>query len=181
MKKINLYKPVLRTFVLTASGTSFVDEEIKIIGKKLIVKIENANSTNFYLRINDINQTRIKIDDGFTYIGEFNRVYFTGSVNGSVYFITLEDEEQNLILPKINNWGGRNAEYLSAGNSLNITGKCIGIYIETFGNLVVNFGGSNITFSNVPAGTLLPISPSAIVNTTTSNIIIIYCDSYYSI
>jgi len=49
------------------------------------------------------------------------------------------------------------------------------LYVGTGGNVVVTIGGSSVTFSNVPGGTILPIRPTHVTGTTTaSNIVGIY-------
>lgn len=51
-----------------------------------------------------------------------------------------------------------------------------GLYIGSGGNVVVTMDSSNITFANVPAGTILPIECSKVLatGTTASNIVALW-------
>lgn len=175
------YRSPVKTYELIVDGASVVDQEIPLSGMKLKILVHNAHTLNFYIRINDLSAPRIRIHHNETIICSFTRLYFTGSVWGKVLFYAVDDPDYEISYPANNEWGGLNVTSVAAGNTLNIQDRVLGIYVESLGNLVVNFGGANITFSNVPAGTFLPISPSTIVNTTTCNIQVIYCDPVYSL
>lgn len=62
---------------------------------------------------------------------------------------------------------GSNAEAVTPSDSTIIYSR--GIWVGTGGNLAVTmYGGTTVTFANVPAGTLLPIKVSKVMLTGTT-------------
>lgn len=66
---------------------------------------------------------------------------------------------------------------ITPSDSVNFTYNVRGIYVGTTGNVVaVTEGGTAVTFSSVPAGTILPIRASRVnsTSTTASNMVGLY-------
>ncbi len=176
----NLQESPVTLFKLAGAGVTYNNELISIRGKKLRVLFENANFRNFEIKLNSIDNHSIIVTHNMTLIAPFERLYFFGSVRGTIYFYAFKEPEFDIIIPENHNWGGLDSEALAAATAKNIERRLMGIYVETVGNLVVNYGGLNATITGVPAGTFLPISPSAIVAAgTTATMQLIYVDSPY--
>ena len=58
-------------------------------------------------------------------------------------------------------------------DSTNFSRATRGIYVGTAGNIVVVFSSGAVTFSNVPAGSILPVRAIRVnsTNTTASNLV----------
>lgn len=63
-----------------------------------------------------------------------------------------------------------NAEAITPSDTADLAHPTRGIYVGGQGNLVVRMKGQNdsTTFSNIPAGTLLPIKVKRVFNTSTT-------------
>lgn len=155
------------------AGATYVDHEISIKGEKLIVYVEAPSQWNFYLRFDDVNSSPIPVRHKSEFRFPFNRIFFNGSIKGKITFISLYNPDHEITWPD-ELQGANSVQALAAGNNLTIDKRVRGIYVESFGDLVVNCGGANQTISDIPAFTFLEISPLQIVNTSTCNIQLIY-------
>lgn len=70
------------------------------------------------------------------------------------------------------------AAAVTPSDSVNLTRAADALYVGSAGNLVAVMNGTAITFSNVPAGTVLPIKCTRVnsTNTTASGIVALYND-----
>ncbi len=67
-----------------------------------------------------------------------------------------------------------NAAAVSPSDSVDLTVMTRGLWVGGAGNIVVTMrGGGDVTFSGIPAGTLLPISVSRVKSTLTTATLII--------
>lgn len=70
-----------------------------------------------------------------------------------------------------------NAVAVTPHDSTNLSDVCRALYIGTAGNMaVVTADGATVLFSNVPAGSIIPIAVSRVnsTNTTASAIVALY-------
>lgn len=164
-----------------SSATVVADYEISLNGKKLLVIINAPNDMGFTLKFNDVNSPKVPIRHKSVFLINFDRLFFSGNFQGQIIFIGFPDPGNNIFYPDPES--GNDSAPVAAGNNYYLVKRAIGIMVKTFGNLVVNFtnsGVGNRTYSNVPPYTFMPISPTNIINTTTSDIEIIYDDTYLS-
>lgn len=65
---------------------------------------------------------------------------------------------------------------VTKSDTTKLSADCIGLWVGGAGNVAVTmWDGSTATFSSVPAGTLLPISPMLVMAATTAtNIVALY-------
>lgn len=156
---------------------SVTDFEISLKGVKLITVVKTPTARDLTVKFNSLIASPIPFSHNDRFELPFVKLYISGRVNnGTLEFYALMDTDFDVQKNNQNEWGGQNAEVVLAGNAAIPSSRLLGIYVQTLGNLVLQMNGANITISNVPAGTFIPISPEAVQNTTTSNIVLIYCE-----
>ncbi len=136
------------------------------------------------IRLNDIKNDPIEFEEGLIVEHPIKRIYLHGSSASAVYGRGYFDDIEIVFFKKpfgtkffTRYETGWYAQQYASGNDTVLPGLVIGIYVESFGDLVFypKRGNSWVTINDVPAGTYLTgINPSIISNLSTVNAIIFY-------
>lgn len=163
-----------------ATTTDFADFKVDLMGKYLyIARLRVSPLTGDWcsIKFNDINEPSFQIKQGDLFKFDFYRFYFTAddvvgnAENDIIFYSWFYGDYKNL---SNDTFRSRFISF-SASTQYQLKGEVEGIYVTTFGNLVIGDAlDQSQVFSNVPAGSYLRVNPKIILVATTCTGFVIY-------
>lgn len=168
--------------------STLVDEKINIDGRGLLVERLRPKNIMFDLYFNG-RPDRFKLAKNKQFILPFRSLRLVSSigVKGVGYddiILTIFQGDVSISFNKNKPDVGNDFYELNAGNAYTLDRDATGIFVESFGNLVLNYADYKGTISpgrtmrNIPAGTFIRTNPYAVHASTTCDVTIHYEENY---